>query len=386
MPIGITSTEAVELIDGSGQGDRRESIHDSGIVVRAWQGGHARDSPCCGSALFVFSLLLQSVVPRRAARPSTAASGLLADTVVGIRDRRRPEAGTTRARTPAASRRPALDQQPADGRRRTTGSTRTASPARAARTPPTRSCSRTRPIPVTSAPTPAATRKTTPATGTTSTPPGRTRKTDFKHIMAHASKRVGNSAFAYMGAERIVNNGTMVVDFELNKKPFKVFPAGEPPKPDRSDGDLLISLEYSNGGGNPIVTIYTIVERPELPERPDGRLRQGQRRDDADAVRSATNFVDLHEFGLRLHDPVPSTSPRRPSTSSKLGITTGCPGFSTRPHPQPHRRRPRQLAAQGHGPAVRHRPQQLRQRHDRQERGPEQRPGLRLHDDAAARR
>src|SRR3954454_12774215 len=72
-------------------------------------------------------------------------------------------------------------------------------------------------------------------------------KTDFKHIMAHA-KLVGNSAFAYLGAERIVNNGDMVVDMELNKKQFKVFPAGGPPKPDRTAGDLLISLEYSNGG------------------------------------------------------------------------------------------------------------------------------------------
>ena len=29
-----------------------------------------------------------------------------------------------------------------------------------------------------------------------------------------------------MGAERIVNNGDMHVDFELNKNPFKVFTAG----------------------------------------------------------------------------------------------------------------------------------------------------------------
>ena len=85
---------------------------------------------------------------------------------------------------------------------------------------------------------------------------------------------VGDSAIAYLGAERVVNNGTMVVDFELNKKQFKVFPAGGPPKPDRTDGDLLISLEYSNGGSNPIVTIYVIAQRPELPERTDGRLRR----------------------------------------------------------------------------------------------------------------
>ena len=57
-------------------------------------------------------------------------------------------------------------------------------------------------------------------------------KTDFKHIMAAArSNSSGTSAFAYLGAERIVNNGTMVVDFELNKKPFKQSLASARPSP-----------------------------------------------------------------------------------------------------------------------------------------------------------
>ena len=90
--------------------------------------------------------------------------------------------------------------------------------------------------------------------------------------MAHADNAVGDSAFAYLGAERLVNNGTMVVDFELNKKPFKHSRSG-PPKPDRTDGDLLISLEYSNGGGNPIVTHLRDHQRRELRQRTDGRLR-----------------------------------------------------------------------------------------------------------------
>src|SRR4051794_18396590 len=120
-------------------------------------------------------------------------------------------------------------------------------------------------------------------------------KTDFKHIMAHA-KVVGNSAFAYLGAERIVNNGDMVVDMELNKKPFKLYPSpvgNTVAKPDRTNGDLLISLEYSNGGSNPVVTIYAITNVKTFPT---GQTNDFTAVSDAkvlDAVRSATNFVDL---------------------------------------------------------------------------------------------
>ena len=90
----------------------------------------------------------------------------------------------------------------------------------------------------------------------------------------------------------------MVVDFELNKKPFKVFPAGGPPKPDRTVGDLLISLEYSNGGGNPIVTIYKIANVQNFPS---GQTVDFVKVSDAttlSAVHSATNFVDLPNSGF----------------------------------------------------------------------------------------
>ena len=56
----------------------------------------------------------------------------------------------------------------------------------------------------------------------------------------------------------------MVVDFELNQKPFKVF-AGAPgvSKPDRSVNDILISLEYSNGGSNVLAAL--VCARCEAP-------------------------------------------------------------------------------------------------------------------------
>ena len=202
-------------------------------------------------------------------------------------------------------------------------------------------------------------------------------KTDFKHIMAHA-KVVGDSAFAYMGAERMVNNGTMVVDFELNKKPFKTFPAGGPPKPDRTAGDLLISLEYSNGGSNPIVTIYAMANVQNFPSGQTVDFIQVSDATTLSAVRSATNFVDLTNSGFGY--TIPSFDFAEASIDlSKLGIASPA-RLLERPHAQPHRRRPRQLAAQGHGPAVPDRPQQLRQGHDRQGRSPGERDELRLHD------
>ena len=124
-------------------------------------------------------------------------------------------------------------------------------------------------------------------------------KTDFKHIMAHA-RIVGNSAFAYLGAERISNNGTMVVDFELNKKlVFKQFSVG-PAKPDRSVGDLLISLEYSNGGGNPIVTLYTVSSVTTFPE---GQTVNFDKVSDAATIKGSPLRDELREppdVGLRL--------------------------------------------------------------------------------------
>ncbi|MFL5720452.1 MAG: hypothetical protein ACJ778_08275, partial [Chloroflexota bacterium] len=152
-------------------------------------------------------------------------------------------------------------------------------------------------------------------------------KTDFKHIMAHAVV-VGSSGFAFLGAERVVNNGTMVVDFELNKKPFKVFAAGEPPKPDRSAGDLLISLEYSNGGSNPIVTIYAIANVVNLAHGQTVSFVPVTDATVKSAVRSATNFVDLPDQGFGY--VIPAFDFAEASIDlSKLGISTSCPGFST---------------------------------------------------------
>ncbi len=118
-------------------------------------------------------------------------------------------------------------------------------------------------------------------------------KTDYRHVMAGV-KVSGGNPYVFLGAERIDTSGTMVVDFELNQKPFKVFP-GAPgvDKPDRSINDILISLEYANGGSNPEVTLYRITAVQEFNT---GQVVTFDKISDAktiDAVRSATNFVPL---------------------------------------------------------------------------------------------
>jgi fimbrial isopeptide formation D2 family protein len=162
-----------------------------------------------------------------------------------------------------------------------------------------------------------------------------TPKDDFRHVMAYA-KFVGASAFFYMGAERIVNNGDTHIDFELNKLPFTTFP-GAPgvSKPNRSVGDLIIALEFSNGGSNPEVTVWRVKKVTDCKQ---GGQVAGQKVEVEDitttaAVHSATNFVDLAPITW----PGDSTATTLKSfffaeaaiDLASLGITTACPGLSS---------------------------------------------------------
>ena len=179
-------------------------------------------------------------------------------------------------------------------------------------------------------------------------------KTDYRHVMAGV-KVSGGNPYVFLGAERIDTNGSMVVDFELNQKPFKVFP-GAPgvAKPDRSVNDLLISLEYANGGTNPEVTLYRVSAVQAFNT---GQVVTFSKISDAttlSAVRSATNFAgagerrlpvgDLHRAGLRVGRGLGQHRCPRPAGD--------LPQLRAGLHPQPDRRRPRRLAAQGRQPAL----------------------------------
>jgi uncharacterized repeat protein (TIGR01451 family) len=118
-------------------------------------------------------------------------------------------------------------------------------------------------------------------------------KTDYRHVMAGV-KISGANPYVSLGAERIDTNGTMVVDFELNQKPFKVF-SGAPgvAKPDRSINDLLISLEYANGGSNPEVTLYRVSAVQAFSTGQTVTFSKISDATTISAVRSATNFQAL---------------------------------------------------------------------------------------------
>ena len=128
-----------------------------------------------------------------------------------------------------------------------------------------------------------------------------------------------------MGAERIVNNGSTHVDFELNKNPFKTWSDGLS-KANRSNGDLLISLDYSNGGSDPEVTVYQFSNVTTFASGQTATVTDITK---SAAVHSATNFVDLTPdagFGYAI----PSFEFAEASIDlSSLGISTSCPGLSS---------------------------------------------------------
>ena len=111
-------------------------------------------------------------------------------------------------------------------------------------------------------------------------------KTDFKHIMAHA-RIVGNSAFAYLGAEHISKTTGQWCRLRVEQEVVKQFLVG-PAKPNRSVGDLLISLEYSNAR-RPIVTCIRSA-RSQPSQKVSDQVNFDKVSDAAtiDAVRSAT--------------------------------------------------------------------------------------------------
>ncbi len=157
-----------------------------------------------------------------------------------------------------------------------------------------------------------------------------TGKDDFKHVMAYA-KFVGDAAYFYVGAERIINNGDTHIDFELNKNPWTVFPgAGGVAKPDRSVGDLFLSLEFANGGSNPEMTVYKVTAVSDCVQ--SGK-KAGETITVSDVtktagVHSATNFVDLASSGFGYTVPQFEFAEAAIDLSA-LGINPSCPGLSS---------------------------------------------------------
>ncbi len=153
-------------------------------------------------------------------------------------------------------------------------------------------------------------------------------KTDFKHIMAHA-KVVGNSAFAYMGAERIVNNGDDGRRLRAEQEAVQGLPgrrAAQARPHRRRPADLARVLERRQQPDRDHLRDRQ-RRRTSRADRPSTSSRSATRRRSApSAARPTSSTSRIRASATRSR---PSTSPRRPSTSRSSASQTACPGFSS---------------------------------------------------------
>ncbi|WP_158530628.1 DUF7507 domain-containing protein, partial [Algoriphagus yeomjeoni] len=89
-------------------------------------------------------------------------------------------------------------------------------------------------------------------------------KSDIGNVFVHLAEDATNDQWIIVGADRLETNGTSYIDFEFlqgtiaatgtsgNNRPF----TASGPHNGRTIGDFLISVEYTNGGSNPIVRFY----------------------------------------------------------------------------------------------------------------------------------
>ncbi|WP_332914498.1 hypothetical protein [Algoriphagus boritolerans] len=89
-------------------------------------------------------------------------------------------------------------------------------------------------------------------------------KSDINNVFVHLAEDLANDQWIIVGADRLETNGNSYIDFEFlqgtlqptgttgNNRPF----TASGPHDGRTIGDFLISVEYTNGGSNPIVRFY----------------------------------------------------------------------------------------------------------------------------------
>ena len=83
-------------------------------------------------------------------------------------------------------------------------------------------------------------------------------KDDIRTAMGYGKFVNNGDAYFYAGAERVITNGSTHVTFELDRKPFKTWADGVS-KPNRTPGDVIIPIDFENGGVQPVVRIYKVT-------------------------------------------------------------------------------------------------------------------------------
>ena len=114
--------------------------------------------------------------------------------------------------------------------------------------------------------------------------------------------------------------------FELDRKPFKTWANGVS-KPNRSVGDVIIPIDFENGGVQPVVRIYKVTG---VTDSANGQVvTVGPDISTTSDIRSAINFVDLPDQGGGGVNAVPAFGFAELSINlSAIGINTSCPGLA----------------------------------------------------------
>lgn len=90
-------------------------------------------------------------------------------------------------------------------------------------------------------------------------------KNDIDNALYHVSRDAGNNQWIFISGDRLSTSGTSYIDFELlqgtivqnTNGTFTGTPlAGKSSGGGRTENDIIISMEYTNGGSKPIVYIY----------------------------------------------------------------------------------------------------------------------------------
>jgi hypothetical protein len=80
-----------------------------------------------------------------------------------------------------------------------------------------------------------------------------------------ASELANGSNFLYLGWERTNNLGSANMDFEINQKTQPDLTTTGPKTLDRTAGDLLVTFDFTNGGGRPAVSLMRWLTSATTP-------------------------------------------------------------------------------------------------------------------------
>ncbi|PLX09243.1 MAG: hypothetical protein C0596_01425 [Marinilabiliales bacterium] len=85
-------------------------------------------------------------------------------------------------------------------------------------------------------------------------------KSDINNVMFHMASDASNDMWLFLGSDRMTTNGTSYIDFEflqnaVVRDPVSGF-VSDGPHGGRTLNDLIVSVQYDNGGSAPTIMFY----------------------------------------------------------------------------------------------------------------------------------